>query len=223
VVVSEYGLVPVSRPVHLNRVLRQAGLLAVRDELGTETLDAGASEAFAVADHQVAHVYVRDPKAIPAVKRLLLETAGVDTVLDRADQRGIGLDHERSGELVALASSGAWFTYYYWLDDRRAPDFARTVDIHRKPGYDPAELFVDPATALPRFKVAAILVRKALGFRYLMEVIPLDASLVRGSHGVPTREVRNGPLVISSERHGIRDDVVDSTAIRDVILAHLFD
>ena len=222
IALSEYGLVPVSGAVHINRVLRQAGLLSVRDELGTETLDAGASEAFAVADHQVAHVYVRTPARIPEVSALLRSTAGIDLVLDRREQHELGLDHERSGELVAISSRDRWFTYYFWLDDRLAPDFARTVDIHRKPGYDPAELFVDPALPAPKLTVAATLARKALGFRYLMNVIPLDASLVRGSHGRVTESLDDGPVMISSQRDGIRADVLESTSVRDVILDHLF-
>ena len=222
IVLSEYGLVPVSGAVHINRVLREAGWLAVRDELGTETLDAGASEAFAVADHQVAHVYVRNPLRIPDVTALLARVPGIDAVLDRRAQAGIGLDHERSGELVAISAADRWFTYYYWLDDRVAPDFARTVDIHRKPGYDPVELFVDPALSLPRLRVAATVAKKALGFRYLMKVIPLDASLVRGSHGRVTDSLDDGPLIISSERDGVRADVMESTGVRDLILQHVF-
>lgn len=222
-VVSEYGLVPVSQPIHLNRALRHAGLLAVRDELGADTLDAGACEAFAVADHQIAHVYVRDSSRVAAVKQVLEQIDGVDVVLDRPGQASLGLDHERTGELVAIAKAHCWFTYYFWLDDARAPDFARTVDIHRKPGYDPAELFVDPGLTLPKFKVAATLARKALGFRYLMDVIPLDAALVKGSHGRPTASLDDGPLVISSEKLAVSGTALEATAIRDLILAQLFE
>ena len=219
---SEYGLVDVNRPVHINRELRAAGLVAIRDELGTDALDAGASAAFAVADHQVAHVYVRDPARIADVKRILEGVNGIDLVLDREGQAHLGLDHERSGELVAISAADAWFTYYYWLDDRRAPDFARTVDINRKPGYDPAELFLDPSLKFAKAKIAATLARKALGFRYLLEVIPLDATLVRGSHGRVTASDEDGPVLITSRTTGI-DGPVDSTAIRDLILGHLFD
>ena len=222
IVLSEYGLVDVAGPVHINRALREAGLLAVRDELGTDALDPGASDAFAVSDHQVAHVYIREPTRIAAVKALLERLPGVEQVLDRRGQASIGLDHERSGELVAIAAADRWFTYYYWMDDTRAPDYARTVDIHRKPGYDPAELFVDPALTLPRLRIAATLAKKALGFRYLMEVIPLDASLVRGSHGRVTDRLEDGPVFISSEKESARD-AVESTDVRDLILEHLFE
>jgi predicted AlkP superfamily pyrophosphatase or phosphodiesterase len=222
IVLSEYGLTDVHRPVHINRVLRQAGYLAVRDELGTDAFDPGASRAFAVADHQVAHVYVRNPRDVPAVTTLLQQTEGIDAVLDRPAQAAVGLDHDRSGELVAVSTADAWFTYYYWLDDGRAPDYARTVDIHRKPGYDPAELILDPALALPKLRIAATLARKKLGFRYLLRVIPLDASLVRGSHGRLPAAPDEGPVFMSTER-GAVEGVIEPTAVRDRILAHLFD
>jgi predicted AlkP superfamily pyrophosphatase or phosphodiesterase len=222
IVVSEYGLTTVRRPIHINRALREAGLLVVRDELGLEALDAGASAAFAVADHQVAHVYVNDVSRIGNVKQLLLQVPGVDAVLDRREQAAYGLDHERSGELIAISDRDAWFTYYYWLDDRRAPDYARTVDIHRKPGYDPAELFLDPSLSFAKLRIGATLVKKRLGFRYLLNVIPLDATLVRGSHGRRPDRLEAGPLIISSERSAI-DGPVEATGVRDVILAHLFE
>jgi predicted AlkP superfamily pyrophosphatase or phosphodiesterase len=222
-VLSEYGLVDVAGPVHINRALREAGLLAVRDELGTDALDPGASDAFAVSDHQVAHVYVREPARVADVQGVLERLPGIERVLDRNAQASVGLDHERSGDLVAVAVPDRWFTYYHWLDDARAPDYARTVDIHRKPGYDPAELFLDPGLALPKVRIAATLARKALGFRYLMNVIPLDASLVRGSHGRVTDRLEDGPLCITSEKDLLRDDVVESTSVRDLTLRHLFD
>jgi predicted AlkP superfamily pyrophosphatase or phosphodiesterase len=224
IVLSEYGIADVSRPVHLNRVLRQHGLLAVREELGRELLDAGESKAFAVADHQVAHVYVNDPTQFETVRKLIEATPGVERVLDDVGKRKAGLDHERSGELVAVAEPGAWFTYYYWLDDARAPDFARTVDIHRKPGYDPAELFVDPALAIPKLKIASTLAKKKLGFRYLMEVIPLDASIVKGSHGRPPATAAEGPLVVTQRRDvlGVEPGMtLPPTEVFNLILRHL--
>jgi predicted AlkP superfamily pyrophosphatase or phosphodiesterase len=221
IVLSEYGLMNVSQPVHINRALREAGLLAVRDELGLDAFDPGASAAFAVADHQVAHVYLRDDAQIAAVKTLLQQIPGIDAVLDRREQAGYGLDHERSGDLVAISNADAWFTYYYWLDDQRAPDYARTVDIHRKPGYDPAELFLDPSLRLPKLQIAATLLKKKLGFRYLLNVIPLDATLVRGSHGRITERLEDGPVMLSSES-GALDAPVQATDVKDLILAHLF-
>ncbi len=198
VVVSEYGLERVERPVALNRALRAAGLLAVRDTPVGEVLDPFASRAFAVADHQVAHVYVRDPAALARTRARLEGLAGVAQVLDEAGKRAHGLAHPRAGELVCVAAKGAWFTYPYWLDDARAPDFARTVDIHRKPGYDPCELFLDPALRFPKLRVALRLAQKTLGMRYLMDVIPLDATLVRGSHGRLPDDPRDGPVFVTS-------------------------
>src|SRR5262249_36240628 len=116
IVLSEYGIARVSRPVHLNRRLREAGLLTVREELGHELLDPGASPAFAVADHQIAHVYVNDRDRIDRVREIVESTPGVSRVLDDAGKREQHLDHERAGDLVALAEPDAWFTYYYWLD-----------------------------------------------------------------------------------------------------------
>ena len=222
IVLSEYGISPVSGPVHINRALREAGLLRVRRELGREMLNAGASDAFAVADHQIAHVYVRRPALRDEVKRLLEGLAGVETVLDAEGKRVQGLDHPRSGDLVAISGSDRWFSYYYWLDDDVAPDFARTVDIHRKPGYDPVELFLDPALRAPRLKIAWTLLKKTLGFRYLMDVIPLDASLVKGSHGRLPDDPRTGPVFISSEPSLLPPGPVRATDVKALVLDHLF-
>ena len=187
VVVSEYGLVPVHRPVYLNRALREAGYLAVRPSPFGEQLLPGESDAFAVVDHQLAHVYVRQPHRIPEVRRVLEQCDGVDQVVVPGD---LQLDHPRSGELVVLAKPDAWFCYYHWLEDRHAPDYARTIDIHRKPGYDPVELFMTSP-----WRAGFRLLQKKLGFRYRMDIIPLDASLIRGSHGLQPKP-EEGPLII---------------------------
>jgi len=222
IVLSEYGITAVNRPVHINRVLREAGLIRIREELGRELLDAGACKAFAVADHQLAHVYVQEPALVPRVKALLEAVPGVERVLDEEGKRECGLDHPRSGELVAIAHADSWFTWYYFLDDARAPDFARTVDIHRKPGYDPVELFLDPALRFPKLRIASRLARKALGMRYLMDVIPLDATLVKGSHGRVTDRPDDGPLVISSEPRLMPAGRVAATDVKRIMLDHVF-
>jgi predicted AlkP superfamily pyrophosphatase or phosphodiesterase len=222
VVLSEYGITEVSRPVHVNRALRRAGWLAVREELGREQLDAGASQAFAVADHQVAHVYVARPELVPEVAALLRDLPGVERVLDAEAKRAAGLDHPRSGELVAVSDAQSWFTYYHFLDDDRAPDYARTVDIHRKPGYDPAELFVDPRLKAAKLRIGLRLAQKLLGMRYLMDVIPLDATLVRGSHGRLTDRAEDGPLFITSEPQLLGAGPVAATDVRDLLLDHVF-
>jgi predicted AlkP superfamily pyrophosphatase or phosphodiesterase len=222
IVLSEYGITEVVGAVHPNRALRQAGLLQVRVEMGRELLDAGASEAFAVSDHQLAHVYVARAERIPEVKALLEALPGVERVLDEEGKQSHGLDHARSGELVAISRPDRWFSYYYWEDDARAPDFARTVDIHRKPGYDPVELFLDPTLVLPRLQIGWKLARKALGFRTLLDVIPLDASLVRGSHGRPTDREQDGPVLLSSVPDLLPQGPVAATAVKGLILDHLF-
>jgi predicted AlkP superfamily pyrophosphatase or phosphodiesterase len=221
IVLSEYGITRVTGAVHVNRALREQGLVRVRLERGLEKLDAGASEAFAVADHQVAHVYVRRRERVAEVKRLLEGLPGVGSVLDEEGKRAAGLDHPRSGELVAISKPDRWFSYYYWLDDERAPEFARTVDIHRKPGYDPAELFVDPELSLVPLRIGLTLLKKKLGFRYLMDVIPLDASLVRGSHGRLTEREEQGPILISCEPH-LLPHRVRAASVKSIVLSHIF-
>ncbi len=226
VVVSEYGLEQVDTPVHINRALREAGLLEVRPTPVGEMLDTFASSAFAVSDHQLAHVYTRGEAARERATRVLRALPGVEHVLDRAAQRAFGIDHARSGDLVVVSRKGAWFTYYYWLDDAQAPDFARTVDIHRKPGYDPCELFLDPKLAFPKLRVARRLAQKALGMRYLMDVIPLDARLVKGSHGRIPDDPQDGPVFLASQPFGPcgdepRDGVIEMTSVHDRVLGLL--
>ncbi|HYE19815.1 MAG TPA: nucleotide pyrophosphatase/phosphodiesterase family protein [Tepidisphaeraceae bacterium] len=222
-ILSEYGITPVSRPVHLNRVLREAGLLATRLELGREILDPGASRAFAVADHQVAHAYVRDSADVARVRAVLEQAPGVARVLDEAGKRELNLDHARSGELVALAEADAWFTYYFWLDDAKAPDYARTVDIHRKPGYDPVELFLDPAIRSPKLKIGWTLAKRKLGMRAMMDVIPLDAGLVKGSHGLAARTPEEGAMLMTTHPALVTAGAIAPTGVKELILRHVFD
>ncbi|GAA2392601.1 nucleotide pyrophosphatase/phosphodiesterase family protein [Dactylosporangium salmoneum] len=197
VALSEYGITQARRPVDVNRLLRAEGLLNVYTQDGMEYLDPWTSRAFAVVDHQIAHVYVRDQQDVALVRKLCAGLAGVGEVLDEAGKAAQGLDHERSGELVLLAEPDAWFTYYYWLDDARAPDFAKLVEIHRKPGYDPAELFLDPAgPGAAKGRAGLALLRKKIGMRYLMSVVGLDAGAkaVRGSHGLRPAADEDGPV-----------------------------
>ncbi|GAA3707590.1 alkaline phosphatase family protein [Zhihengliuella alba] len=199
VAVAEYGIEDAQKPVDVNRVLRREGLLEVYVQDGREQLDPWTSRAFAVADHQVAHVYIADPADVDRVAALLRSVDGVDEVLDRAAQARYGLDHERAGELVVVAEPGAWFTYYFWLDDDAAPEYARGVDIHRKPGYDPAELFFDPADRLAKAKAGLNLVKKKAGLRYAMSTVPLDPSHVRGTHGRLPDSAEGTPLILASD------------------------
>ena len=223
VVLSEYGITPVSKAIHVNRALREAGLLRVREELGREQLDPGASRAFAVADHQVAHVYVKKDSDLAAARSVCERLDGVERVLDSSGKRAAGLDHERAGELVLVSRADRWFSYYFWLDDDRAPDYARTVDIHLKPGYDPAELFLDPKLGLPMLKVARRLLARKLGFRNLLDVIGLDANIVKGSHGRLTDKAEEGPLFMSSAPELLPTDSVAATAVKNLLLRHVFD
>ena len=198
-------------------LFRSQGWITIKDELGLELLDAGASRAFAVADHQVAHVYLNDRSLEIAARSLIEKQPGVERVLDEAGKREAGLDHPRAGDLVVLAKENAWFTYYYWLDDALAPDFARCVDIHRKPGYDPVELFLDPSIPLPKLRIAWKLLRKKLGFRMLMDLIPLDATLVKGSHGIRPASTRDWPLLLVDQPALLPESALDSTEIAAVI------
>ncbi|MDM4719661.1 alkaline phosphatase family protein [Micromonospora sp. WMMA1363] len=208
VALSEYGITDVSHPVDINRALRAEGLLRVHKQAGMEYLDPWTSRAFAVADHQVAHVYVRDPADAPAVAKFCAALPGVAAVLDDTGKAAHGLGHSRSGELVLVAEPKSWFTYYYWLDDAAAPDFARLVEIHRKPGYDPAELLFDPASpAAAKRRAVTALLRKKAGLRYLMNVVGLDAGArsIRGSHGRLPTDSRDAPVLLCSDSSVARD------------------
>src|SRR5690606_11075172 len=217
VVLSEYGITDVDTPVDVNRALRRAGLLHVHRNSTGELLDTWTSRAFAVADHQLAHVYVKHPEDVPAVRELLAALPGDEQLLDEEGKRANGLDHPRSAELVLVAQPGAWSTYYYWLDDAHAPDFARLVEIHREPGYDPVELFMDPDDRLVKLRAGKALARKKLGMRYLMDVVPLDPKPLRGSHGRLPETPEEGPFLLCTDRSTTTDHV-RATEVRDLIL-----
>lgn len=214
---SEYGITSVSKPVHLNRIFREKGWIQVKNELGRETLDAGTSAVFAVADHQVAHIHVNDHSKLEEVKTLLENTPGVEKVLDAQGKKDYHIDHARSGDLVVIADADSWFTYYFWLDDAKAPDYARCVDIHRKPGYDPVELVLDPAIKIPILKIGSKILKKKLGFRYLMDVIPLDATLVKGAHGrIPESDLDKPLFVADALINSV--EKIQATAVFDLII-----
>ncbi|MFE7265997.1 alkaline phosphatase family protein [Streptomyces sp. NPDC057592] len=217
VALSEYGITRVDRPVDINRALRRAGLLEVHTQDGMEYLDPMASRAFAVADHQLAHIYVRRAEDLEATREALRDVQGIEQLLDDEGKKAHGLDHPRSGELVAIAEPDAWFTYYYWLDDAHAPDFAQLVEIHRKPGYDPVELFLDPQDPYVRVKAATAVARKKLGMRYRMAVVPLDPSPIRGSHGRLPQSDEEGPLILCSTPHAFTGPV-RATEVKSLLL-----
>ncbi len=217
-VVSEYGITKVSRHSHPNRILRRAGLLEIRPSLTWEMLDAGASRAFAVSDHQICHIYLNDKSKLHEVVSLFEKEPGQRKILIGEERKRHGLYHERAGDVVLMAEPDHWYTYYFWEDDKKAPDFARCVDIHRKPGYDPAELFFDPKRPA-KAKAALALLKKKLGFRYTMDVIPLDASLIKGSHGTPADQAAEAPLLIGDSKVIGNRASMPMAAVREAILA----
>jgi predicted AlkP superfamily pyrophosphatase or phosphodiesterase len=195
-VASEYAITDVSRVGYPNRSLREAGLLTLDiDTEGRELLNVGQSRAWALVDHQFAHVFVREAADVARVAGLFRSDAAVAEVLVGDERAKYHLNHERSGEVVLVANPDAWFAYYWWQDDAKAPPFARTVDIHRKPGYDPVELFIDMPT----------------------KSIPLNAGLVMGSHGHP--DSASDCVLISSDAAVLRNG--DSERIRDTDVAGL--
>ena len=226
VAVSEYGITEVDTPVDINRALRRAGLLQVRESPRGEELDPFASRAFALVDHQLAHVYTKGFDATEAAAEALRNLPGVEGLWIGGERAEVHLDHPRAGEIIALAEPRAWFTYYYWLESGAQPDFATTVDIHSKPGYDPCELFVDPALKLPLLRVVRRLAAKKVGMRYLMDLIPTDPTLVRGSHGRLPADPLDGPVFLASralEEIGgePEGEIVAMTSVPERVLALL--
>ena len=221
ILLSEYGITPVNHPIHLNRIFREKGWLTIKDELGLERLDCGNSKVFAVADHQVAHVYIKDSSIESQVRSLLESTPGIDSIWGDNEKKEKGIYHKRAGNLVVTSNENSWFTYYYWLNDKLAPDFARCVDIHRKPGYDPVELFKDQIRgSMPR--VMLNLLKKKFGFRMLMDIIPLDASLVKGSHGCRPKNKEDWPMIISKKETAFSaESTLNSTDVYDVLRYHI--
>ena len=218
ILLSEYGISQVDRPIHLNRIFREKEWITCRNELGRDNIELGNCKAFAIADHQLAHIYVNDPAILDEVKKTVAATDGVTHVFSGDEIAEQGLDHERSGDLVAVCDSRSWFTYYFWERDKKAPDYARSVDIHRKPGYDPVELFLDPKIKFPRLKIAAKLLRKMLGFRMLMDVIPLDPPLVKGSHGCIPEDRDEHPVLIGKFPSLAKGETISATDVHRHLL-----
>lgn len=221
IILSEYGIEPVEHVVYINRILRIHGFLKIREENGGELLDAGASLAFAVCDHQVAHIYINDKNLIDNISDLLNNVTGISIILDENKKKQNNLDHHRSGDLVAIANKGSWFSYYYWLEDKKAPDFARIVEIHKKPGYDPAELFIDPNIKWAKLRILLTLLKKKLGFRYLMKYIPLNDTLVKGSHGRIDIEPDNYPIIVTQKKDLLTKNFIEAIDVFDILLEHL--
>ncbi|MCA9168545.1 MAG: alkaline phosphatase family protein [Planctomycetales bacterium] len=196
-IASEYTIVPVDHVTYPNRVLREAGLLQVRaDEQGLENLDLEQSRAWALVDHQFSHVFVSDANDVGIVAELFRRHSGIAEVLVGDERDLYHMDHERSGEVLLVSERNSWQAYYWWLDDALAPAFARTVDIHRKPGYDPVELHFDMAT----------------------RSVPLDATLIRGSHGAPARHPSQRGVLLSSQKGVFVETALPDTDVCEIVL-----
>ncbi len=219
ILLSEYGINDVNNPIHINRILRENGLISVRVENEYELLDCGASKAFAAADHQIAHVYINDTSQKERIKEILSKVDGIELIMDEEEKHFHHINHQRAGDLVLMAKANSWFTYYYWFDDKVAPDFARSVDIHNKPGYDPVEMFMNPDNPLIKLRAAYKLARKLLGFRYRMDVIPLKAELIKGSHGTLAIGKEFYPVLISNQKV---NKEIGSTDVYSVIWESIF-
>ena len=221
ILLSEYGITNVDNPIHLNRILRKEGYISIRTERGLELLDAGASKAFAVADHQIAHIYLNDKSLGSKVKELLEKVEGVEKVLSGDDLKEAKLQHDRCGDLVVVADKDSWFTYYFWLDDKKAPDFARMVDIHKKPGYDPVEMRTDPKDKLVMAKVIGKLLKKKMGFRTVLDIIPLDATLIKGSHGRIPEDTDDYPIFITNNTTSVLEKKIAPTQVFGLLEDHV--
>lgn len=224
IIVSEYGITPVKKPIHVNRFFRTQNLLEIREERGLELLDAGMCEAFAMADHQIAHVYIKNPNKIEAIAKELASIQGIALILNKEEQIKHHINHHRSGDLVLMADKDHWFTYYYWLDDKKAPDFARMVDIHKKPGYDPVELFTDPEKKFMTTRIIGKLIKKKLGFRSLLNIIPLNANLVAGSHGSTAVSKDYFPIIACNKAfENNSQSSLEAVDVFDIIMKEIFD
>jgi hypothetical protein len=172
-----------ARPVHLNQILREHGYLSIQEESGWERLQAATCQAFALASHRLAYVYLNDLSKLDAVRQLLAQVPGVEQVLGASEKAAHHLDHARAGELAVLAAPDTCFSDHYWLDAAKAPDAAHSADLHCLPSYDPVEMFTAPGITFLLDKVDLKRLGKKLGFRMLMNIIALDATLVKGILG----------------------------------------
>ncbi len=217
-VASEYAITPVDHVLYPNRQLRDAGLLSVIESDEGELIDYQASKAWAMVDHQFSHIFIRaaEPDIIRRAAALFHGEIGVTEVLSKQQQQQYNLDHDRSGELVVISEPNSWQAYYWWLDERQAPSFARTVDIHRKPGYDPVEMFIEPSPDSPEKGTAK---GPGVGPTYAMST-PLDATLVCGSHGAPARDSSQRGILLASQQGLFNERSLADTDVADIVLRH---
>ena len=196
--VSEYVISEVDHVTYPNRLLAEKGALSTHATDSGQVIDFRNSAAWALVDHQFSHIFVkdRDQQTIDNIVRWFEEQDGLQMVLAGDQRQHLNMDHERSGDVILVSSPNSWQAYYWWHDDDLAPEFARSVDIHRKPGYDPVELCFDMAT----------------------KTVPLDASLIRGSHGAPAIEQENQGLLVASREDGLEAEVINDISIHDVVM-----
>ncbi|HHX7182127.1 alkaline phosphatase family protein [Bacillus cereus group sp. BY128LC] len=196
VILSEYNFKTVNRPIFINQTLNKEGYVAIKHVENMDFLDLEMSKAFALADHQLAHVYIQDSRDIGGVKEILERTPGIAEVWGEEEKRVHKINHELSGQLIAIAEPDSWFVYYWWLNDEQAPEFAYNVDIHRKPGYDPVELFVNPKTLQ----------------------IPLEPERIKGSHGLPAKDKGDYVSLVVTGRDFELPDTLEATEVHDLLL-----
>ncbi|MDR0392429.1 MAG: alkaline phosphatase family protein [Planctomycetaceae bacterium] len=177
-IAGEYAVTDVNSVVYPNRILREMGLLFIEERNGREYLLPDKSRCFALCDHQFSHVYFNDADSqlIQQVANKFRNESGIDEVLVGNERAKYNLNHRRSGEVVLISKPDSWQAYYFWNDDSKAPEYASKVDIHRKIGYDPVELFFDRATMS----------------------VPLNTKLIRGSHGAPVHDNSQKTIVLSN-------------------------
>lgn len=198
-IASEYVITEVDHVLYPNRILRDANLLGlVHEDGGGELIDFENTPAWALVDHQFSHIFVNQSHhdSVEKIADLFRDREGVDQILVGDARKLHGMDHERSGEIVVISKPNSWQAYYWWQDDKLAPSFARTVDIHKKPGYDPVELHFDMAT----------------------KSIPLDAGLIKGSHGAPSKSAEQMGVFLSNEASLVNTESINDFALFDVVL-----
>jgi predicted AlkP superfamily pyrophosphatase or phosphodiesterase len=220
-IVSDYGFEDVDQPVHLNRVLRRAGFLNVEQAPNGDRVDAGTSRAFAVCDNQVAHVYVARSEDIGPVRALLEATPGVQDVLDSRAQAELGVAHPRSSELIATSSARAWFSYAYWFEPERMPDFADCVAVFDKIGTDTCELFLKPGVA-GKLHAAKRLAQLKLGLKVPFDIVDINESRVRGARRIARDDPQRGAVAISSWDLSPPQPLA-MEHLKDLVLRRLFD
>ena len=219
-IVSDYGFTTVSKPIMINRVLREAGLLTVELAANGELLEPGDSKAFAVTDNQAAHIYINDQSVKSQVHSLLESLEGVAEVLEPGESEALG--HPRSGELLAISDRDYWFAYPYWLEESKAPDFACCVDIFNKPGFDPCEMYLREGFA-GKLHVAKRFLQLKLGIRAPFDVIAPNPSLIKGARNIrPNDHSEYATLITSWSRDQGREESIPMSDLKELWLERMF-